>query len=77
MPRTRNKKEASEYHTCTWHYEDPKFGGPYCKKPQYGDFFMSDKWPTTQNKQEVTCKNCLKRLEEEEPKDDTKSVHSS
>ena len=68
MIRTRNKKTRSDYHTVVWHYEDPKFGGPYCKYPKYGDFFMWDKWPTTQNKQAVTCQHCLERLKKEELK---------
>lgn len=55
----------------TWHYEDPTFGGPYCKHPGYGDFYSADRWPVTQSKKEVTCVKCLDRLTKES-KDGTK-----
>ena len=65
MPLTRPRKTKDQYHTKTWHYDDPQVSGPFCKYPKYGDFFSDAHWPVTQNPKVVTCQKCLERMKKE------------
>ena len=63
MPLTRPRKPEKKQHL--WHYEDPQCGGPFCKRPKYGDFYPDSHWPTTRNPKAVTCPKCLERMKKE------------